>query len=436
MAISRRGMLKAAGAAGIACGVDGFLSVPGLRGLAFAEEPAARPLLVVLHLRGGCDGLNLVSPANDKDFVAARASELRVADSGSDAGHPLARGPAKGIDFRLHSAAKGLAELYDSGHLAFVHAAGLTAETRSHFVAIDMIERGIADTAGLGRTSSGWLARHLAALGASSPVGAVSTAPGLSGEFLSWPGAVSVSDLNGGFGAPGGAQGDNVLHRLYAADAATGDVGAAGRTALAAMRLLDGRLARDAQNKVVPYAPAEGVTYDPAGELARPLKTVAQLAKMDVGLEVATVDLGGWDTHEGQQGRFRACVDRLSTGLAAFWNDMAPFHDRLIVLVQGEFGRRLRSNRSGGTDHGRAGVIAVLGGRVAGGRIYGPWPGLATEKLDEGVDLAVTTDYRRVVTEVLAQRTGAATPPELFPGYKYPGPLGLFHADGNIVRRS
>jgi uncharacterized protein (DUF1501 family) len=146
---------------------------------------------------------------------------------------------------------------------------------------------------------------------------------------------------------------------------------------------------------------------------------------MDIGLQIATVDIGGWDTHENQPGRFRNAVDRLSSGISAFYEDMARDHDRLVLVTVSEFGRRLRSNRSNGTDHGRAGVMAVLGGKVAGGRCYGRWPGLRSEKLDEGVDLAVATDYRQVFSEVLAARSRGPLA-TVFPDYKPSAPLGLF----------
>jgi uncharacterized protein (DUF1501 family) len=415
MMLTRREMMRATVAAGL---------VPGLRGLAFAADATDRGLLVIVHLRGGCDGLHFISPANDPDFIAARVSDLRVPTDGPQAGHALAHGPDPHIDFRLHDAAGGLAELYQGGHLAFVHAVGLTAEMRSHFVATDMIERGVADDASLNRTANGWLARYQQALGLVRPGVAVAAAASPSGEFLGSTTALAVPDLGGGFGMPGGPQVADGLARLYGS--AAGPAAAAGREALSAMRLIDAHVARDAQNHPLPYAPEHNANYEPAGDLGRPLKTVAQLAKMDIGLAVATVDIGGWDTHEGQPGRFRNCVARLSAGLSAFYEDMWRYHDRLVVVTVSEFGRRLRSNRSNGTDHGRAGVMTVLGGQVAGGRLYGRWPGLRSEKLDEGVDLAVTTDYRQVLTEALAAHSGRAPPPTVFAGFQAKQPLGLF----------
>ncbi|MBV8654250.1 MAG: DUF1501 domain-containing protein, partial [Alphaproteobacteria bacterium] len=393
MTFTRRDLLRTGLAAGAAVALE-----PGLGRLAFAADGPDRGLLVIVHLRGGCDGLNLISPATDPDFIAARNSDLRVAADGQNAGHALANGPDAKIDFRLHAAANGLAELYNGGQLAFIHAAGLTDGTRSHFVATDMIEHGVAGGTALARTTSGWLTRYQQALGLNRPGTSVSAAGAPSGEFQASTSALAVPDLGGGFGAPGGPQVNDVLQRLYAQ--AQGPAGGAGRASLAAMQLLDQRVLRDAQSHPQQYTPEHNVNYDPAGDLGRPLKTVAQIAKMEIGLQVATVDIGGWDTHENQPGRFNNAVARLSTGISAFYEDMWRYHDRLILVTVSEFGRRLRSNRSNGTDHGRAGVMAVLGGKVAGGRMYGRWPGLHSEKLDEGVDLAVATDYRQVLTEV------------------------------------
>jgi len=192
------------------------------------------------------------------------------------------------------------------------------------------------------------------------------------------------------------------------------------------MATIDARLARDAHGKYVAYAAEPGVNYDAAYELGRPLQTLAQLIKMDLGLRAATVDLGGWDTHEYQPGRFHNQVQRLSQGLGAFYNDMGRYHDRLVVVVVTEFGRRLRSNRSNGTDHGRGSVMMVLGGQVAGGKIYGRWPGLNAEQLEEGVDLAVVNDYRQSLTEVIAHWHGDMNAANVFPGFKPASNQGLF----------
>ena len=423
---TRRDILRAGASIGLGAALDGLPALPGL-GLAFVAPSAADPLLVVVNLRGGADGLHLLSPADDPDFVAARQSELRVATGGADAGHRIEHSPDERIDFRLHPQAGALFELYREGRLALIPAAGLPAATRSHFVAIDMIERGVADEVALTRSDSGWLARYLRGQTRAASALAMSAAGAPSGEYLGWGKALSVPDLGGGFGVPGGPPVAQLLGKLYGD--AQGPVGAAGRDALAAMKLIDEHLPRDDQNKPIAYQPAQKGAYDVAGDFARPLKVVAQLAKLAVGLSVATVDFGGWDTHENQPGRFRVLVERLSIGLSAFYNDLAQRHDRLIILVQSEFGRRFRTNRSAGSDHGRGGLMMVLGGKVQGGACYGRWPGLKAKDLDEGVDLAVATDYRQVVSEVLAAHRGAPVAKDVFPGYAAQTRLGLFGDD-------
>ena len=212
------------------------------------------------------------------------------------------------------------------------------------------------------------------------------------------------------------------IERLY--KQAPGAAGAAGARALEAAKLVSDKLPRASDAKFAPYLDQkEG--YDKTGDLGRGLRTVARLIKLDVGLTAASVDIGGWDTHENQQGRFQNNVQRLSGGLGAFWNDMAAYHNRVTLVAFSEFGRRLRANKSGGTDHGRDGVMIIMGGGVKGGRILGPWPSLEEAALEERVDLAVKTDYRQVLTELLEHHGGAPMNATVFPGYKAPSRLGL-----------
>jgi len=411
--ITRRSLLQTAGAASL-------LPMAGLRNAVFAANPSAnQPILIVLHLRGGCDGLNLVSPASDPNFIEARASELRVAADGANAGFALANGPAAGIDFRLHPSAGGLNELYKSGQLAFIHAAGLTNQTRSHFVATDMIERGVASDADLARTTTGWITRALQ--GRIGAVPAVAASATVSGDLEGASLAMAIPDLAYGLAPAGGAPVAAALWQLYGG---AGAVNEAGRAAMQTMAGLDVRLPRDDQGRIKPYQPENGANYDPAADFARPLKTVTQLIKMEVGLSAVTLDYGAWDHHEYQAGRFKPQVERLSNGLAAFWNDLSAYHDRITLVTLTEFGRRLRSNRSNGTDHGRGSLMMVLGGKVAGGRFHGVWPGMKTEQLDEGVDLAVANDYRTVLAEILDRQHGLKGG-AWFPGFKPAANLGV-----------
>ena len=421
MRFTRRNFLGGA----LAGGALLTLETGALRQLAFAAEPGAKErILVVVHMRGACDGLNLLCPANDRNLVTARPAELRVLADGDHAGHALKTPATPNIDWRLHQAAAELAELYKSGTLAFVHAAGIPEANRSHFVATDIIDHGAAGGGSLAHIQGGWLARYLAQSKQKQFAGlpAVSASGALAGEFATCQAAFSVGDLNNGVPLPWDGKAAAAIERLY--KEMPNQAGVAGARALQAAKLVSDKLPRSQDGKFTPYLDQkEG--YDKSGDLGRGLRTVARLIKLDTGLVAASVDVGGWDTHENQPGRFQNNVQRLSGGLGAFWNDIPAFHDRVTLVAFSEFGRRLRANKSAGTDHGRGGVMIIMGGGVKGGRILGPWPGLEEGALEERVDLAVKTDYRQVLTELLTYHGGAALKAAVFPGYKAPSHLGL-----------
>lgn len=391
--------------------------------LSFARSASSnRDILVVVSLRGGIDGLNLIAPADDANFAAARPRSLRVAESGAEAGLPLANSLA-GAGFVLHRAAAPLKELYDSNALAIVHACGLAHGTRSHFEAMDLMERAAPGS----RSAPGWLSRYLAEIGDGAALAAVA-ANDYQPVALAGSQAVSMPDP-AGFSLPGhwkyGAQHLNLLRAFYSGSSA---LHRAAQNTLGAVDTVAHGLPRDSDGAPLPYEPDHGAEYPAeyyAAELSEALRSVARLVKMDVGLQVATVDYGGWDTHESQSDVFPNLVDGLARGLAAFYNDLAAYHDRLTVLVLSEFGRRLKANESGGTDHGHGNVLLALGGGINGGRMYGRWPGLAAEQLDSGADLAITTDYRVVLAEILAARAAIAPVERVFPGLVQDEALGI-----------
>ncbi|WP_149537076.1 DUF1501 domain-containing protein [Siccirubricoccus phaeus] len=394
--LDRRGLLRA--------GLAGAL-LPGLRRLAFAADPGRpAPLLVLVSLRGGMDGLNFLSPADDEAFNAARPASLKAAN-----GHRLEA--SSETDFRLHAEAAPLAEIWRDGRMAIWPAAGVPLTTRSHFEAQALMGWG-GGSRGETPEKEGWLGRWAAgATPAGAPVIGLSAQGGLAKEMIGARHALAVANLAEGLAPPGGEFGAAMLEALHRRGA--GQAAAAGRDALAGLAALDQRLPRGADGKLQRYEPAAGADYARVGGFGNALATVAQVAKLIPGLAAATVDLGGWDTHEGQPGRFAERVRTLSNGLAALDADLAELGRPWTVLVASEFGRRLRSNRSEGTDHGRAGVVFAFGGgrRFGLARHFGPWPGLGPEELEEGVDLSVATDYRdafRQVAEELAPGRPAA----------------------------
>ncbi len=382
---------------------------------------ATDPILVVIFLRGGADGLALVSPTSDPDFIAARPEMLRVLRTGDAAGRSIAQDVAD-VDFRFHPAASALADLYDAGDLSLIHAAGLPEATRSHFDAEARIERGVFGADIPPGDPSGWIGRWLQAAMPSGPMPALAVGAMRPASLIGAEAAVaeSLADLVLGQG--------NWLSDLLQARLATGfgDHGPLQRPISDLIGLSDlirGRFWSTETQGLRPYAAS--VDYPQDNPLSTPLMTVAQSIKENLGLRVATVDFPGWDTHVNQAPAFAEQTATLSQALMAFWRDLGSRQQDVSVVVMSEFGRRLQSNTGGGTDHGRGNVMMVLGPQARGGRMIGRWPGLANAALDEGADLAVITDYRDVLAELLTGHMGLSDPGRVFPGHAAL-PLGLW----------
>jgi len=374
------------------------------------------PILVVIFLRGGADSLSLVSPTGDVGYIAARPGYLRVARSGDSQGHVLSPALAD-VDFRLHPAAAELAQLFHAGDLSLIHATGLTLATRSHFEAEALIEQGAG-----GASGGGWLGRWMNHVRPGGPLPALAVGTALP-ESLRGARAAVAPELAQMVLAAGHWLAPALAARLQAGFGTHDRLGATTQDLLALSQLLKDRYWQPDTDQMRAYAP--DVAYPPDSELSRPLMTIAQSIKEGLGLRIATVDYGGWDTHVNQAGQFHALLAGLSRSLMAFWRDLGPRQQDVAVVVQSEFGRRLRANDSGGTDHGRAGAMMVLGPQARGGRLLGRWPGLDNAALEDGADLAVTTDYRDVLAEVLTGHMGLTDPGAVFPGL-VPAPLGLY----------
>ncbi|SEW31848.1 Uncharacterized conserved protein, DUF1501 family [Cognatiyoonia koreensis] len=369
----------------------------------------ADPILVVLFLRGGCDGLNLVCPAGDADLVAARPDTLRVERKGDDAGLLLSE-QAADVDFRLHPQAKFLWELFEAKELAIIHAAGLTDGTRSHFDAEAKMERAAPNGA-----AGGWLGRYLTAI---APEGLLPTlaigseVPDSLGGAAQVALAEQLSDL---IIAQGWDIAPLLKQRLASGFGTHSLLAQPVERLLQLSSLLESRIVNDA-GEVTDYVPEADY---PECNLSRSLISVAQSIKLDMGLRVATVDFGGWDTHMDQSSAFGGLVHDLSGALGAFWRDLGTHQEHTTVVVMSEFGRRLRANTSGGTDHGFGNAMMVLGPTVKGGRMIGAWPGLSNDALDSGADLDITTDYRTVLSDVMTRHMKFDDIDLLFPGFTY-----------------
>lgn len=414
---TRRSFVKGCSAA-----VAGLASAR-LSRLAFAAPGVNDELLVVIFLRGGMDGLNLVLPRSgaDRGYYEAARPNLKVPASGPGAALAL------DAQFGMHPAAAPLHPLYQDGRLAMVLAAGLGEANRSHFDAQEYMERG---TPGNRTTASGWLARHLASAGnlpQQIVMPSLSVGNTQATSLLGDRDTINMTDpdsfnLEVGPWEWRSAQ-RQALRRLFSGDDSW--LHASGLQALDAMDIIE-------LNTSGSYAPANGADY-PSGSFGDALQVVAQMTKLELGLRVAAVDLGGWDTHNGQGdgsgGFFADLVGTLAGGMAALYTDLdgsggSAFSQRLTVVVQSEFGRRLYQNADRGTDHGHGNVMLVLSGSAIGG-VHGSWPGLGPGQLFDNADLAVTTDFRRVLSEILIRRMGNNHLGFVFPGYSGYLPLGV-----------
>lgn len=396
----------------------GFLVGLGLGTLAWALPRTAlsqiavgqngRNVVVSIFLRGGADGMNIVVPYAEDAYHRERPTlRLLKPNDGSSKGDRVL--DLNGF-FGFNPGLADLLPLYHDGDLAVVHAAGSNDHTRSHFEAMNTMERGL--NSGSAGQSSGWLARHLLSTKPSqpSPLRAVAFGGTMPDSLRGATDAIAINGLED-FKLVADQEADmrRSLQEMYAVG--KDEMSLAGVETLQVLETLN-RL--DPKN----YKPANGAAY-PKSDLGRALEQVALLLRADVGLEVAVLDKGGWDTHVAQgvsTGLLSGLLQDLGASLAAFHRDLGAEMSRVTVVVQTEFGRRLAENSGLGTDHGRASVMFLLGGGVRGGKVYADWPGLEPHQLEKPGDLRVTTDYRQVLAEVLQSRL-QSDPSHVFAGF-------------------
>ena len=387
------------------------LAAPFNYGVTWAHA-AAPPdkALIVVFLRGGMDALNFLAPADDKDYLAARPLPLRVALTGAQKGHPIGGVEGAG-DLLLHVDSGPLAKLWRDGKLACIPAAGLVNGTRSHFQAMDLIERGLSRDNG-STPRDGWLTRAAVAVGRHEPGSILSIGGAMPQSLSLCETALPASDVWDIAWAPS----QSFREALGGIHAGSSPFALSGQLALAATDRLAVKLERNEKHDPTLRDPPKGVAY-PDHDFGRKLAFLAEMLRIAPDVSIATADLDGWDTHENQPDRFSQQVGVLSRSLEAFTTHLDAIGRNATIVVMSEFGRRIKANDSRGTDHGHGGVMMVIGNDVGGGRNYGRWPGLATEQLDEGADLAVTTDFRDVLATVLRGMGQGEAIATAFPGY-------------------
>jgi uncharacterized protein (DUF1501 family) len=395
--LTRRGFLGRVGAVGAAGAVASMVGPGTAMQLAFAADYVG-DTVVVLSLRGGFDGLSAVIPVGDPNYAKLRPT----------IGVPASRTKQLDTMFGLHPALAPLFPLYSAGSLAFVQAVGQPSRTRSHFAAMEEMENAAPGSA----LRSGWIDRMIGVTGSASTFSAVHVGSGGAPKSMLGPNPELVlSDLASfKLSSPSGTveqeKWASTLKALHA-NAPDSVKGPALATVAASA----------AASQIATSYPTPTTAVYPDTPLAKSLKEVARLVKAKAGLRAATIDVGNWDMHSGlgasDKGWMFDQLTALSKALVAFVTDLGDKLSDVTLVTLSEFGRRAGENGSGGLDHGHGNACFVLGGGVVGGKVYGRWPGLATDQLDDG-DLAGTTDYRTILAEVLEKR-GKLSSAEVFP---------------------
>jgi len=362
-----------------------------------ANNPSNKGPFIVVFLRGGADGLGILSPLNDPYFLAARPPEMRFGIDKAANSKPLM---LEDTPFYWHPSAAPLDQLFQRKRLLAWQAVGVENETRSHFEAQELIERGTHSLQNLS-DPLGWMTRQVY-LHQSQVASTSSRLPLFAGNntmpnaMLGADQVLAMRDLQGGISFPGGPAGLKALQAMSEADGQH----PAAKIILNTFNTLEqvNNALPKTDNKVLPYETSGNTPY-PNSDPGVGLRSIARLMQTNVGLQYAWVDHGSWDTHEGQGWRLNYLISQLSGALLAFDEDMQAKNQAYTLVVMTEFGRRLISNKSNGTDHGHGSLSFVMGSSVPGGKMMGKWPGLDTPQLDRGADLAATTDCLAVLKQ-------------------------------------
>jgi uncharacterized protein (DUF1501 family) len=401
--LSRRSLFRMAGIAGVVTAT----TLSDVQ-LAFGA-PAGAGVLVVLSLRGGFDGLSAVVPNGDPYYARLRP------------GIQIPAGQTKKVDemFGLHPALSPLYPLWDAGTVGAVHAVSQKEQTRSHFAAMAEMERAAPSSS----MRTGWIDRSIGSF--AHPDDFTATQVGSATMPTSMMGPHPKLVMNSIAGVKLAV--DEKLVPLTRWRSTMADLHRGARPEL--HRPLAAALDTVGTMRTLQKTGTDDVTTlgYPNTQLGKALHDVARLAKAGLGLRVATVDYGNWDMHAGMGnvggGWMHDQLTELATALASFAGELGPDLNKVTLITLSEFGRRVEQNGSQGVDHGYGNAVLVLGGGINGGRVHGRWPGLGPNDLADG-DLAGTTDYRSIVSEVLTKRCGVPSTTQIFPSFK-PKPVGI-----------
>ncbi len=417
---------------GSAIAMVGMGQVPLWLARASAAEGAKRKTLVAIFLRGAADGLNIVVPFGDPQYRELRPilglQPPRPQDENQNNG-PF--GPVIDLDgkFGLHASLRPFKELWDKKQLAIVEATGSPDPSRSHFDAQDYMESGTP-----GKTGNGWLNRALGDPGSgSSPLRAVALSNRVPRTLRGDYEAVALGNVQDF--AISDEERLAILQNMYSLTP-DATLRRTGKDAFEAMKMIQS-MTKERPGPGGPVRPVPGnagplpnnrPSYNLGGQLGRNLQELARLIKSDAGVEAAFAEVDGWDHHQNENNQLPNLLNQFSNAIAAFCQDLGDRMEDVVIVTMSEFGRTVAENGTGGTDHGHGSMMMVMGGAVQGGKIYGEWPGLEKEQLFEGRDLAVTTDFRTVLSELVRVHLGRHDLTPVFPGFQAGPLLGLLRS--------
>lgn len=374
------------------------------------NENQDKDILIFIFQRGAADGLNLVVPYADTDYYSYRPT-IALPQPNSGVGSVL---DLDGF-FGLNPDLAALMPIYENGDLAFVHACGSQDSDHSHFSTQAFVDRGVVDD----KISTGWMARYLNAVGNpdENPFQSVAINFSTPKSLKGTDSTVALNSIEEFTILAPVEEVDSIKTQILNMYNSDNDLDSVAQTTFSAIERVDSISPDD--------FPVENDAQYPDSQFANKLKDLALLIKSGIGIEMASVDIGGWDSHDSQAQMLQGLAQDYANSLSAFYTDLGDAMQNITVVTLTEFGRRVAENGSGGTDHGTGNVAFIMGGGVNGGQVYTDWPGLAAENQVGPGDLAATTDFRTILAEVFEKRLNFSDVEALFPEFEFQEYLGI-----------